>query len=152
MGQKLAELLEIDAMKLFFTFSGNSFNRNRKKLMSEFFNNLIIYEKNLTIIKRKKFIYLNKLLVLRNLFKECDQKSFKIIKRIYFYKWSRILNEMNTRNNLIFLIRKLTNKSNRNVCNKANCRQIIFTYFKRIYYKKLDLLCIDNKDIRVIIE
>ena len=59
-----------------------------------FFKNILFQmaEKILTVIKRKKFIYLHKLLVLRTLFLEADTKSYNLIKKVFFYKWYRMKN------------------------------------------------------------
>jgi hypothetical protein len=72
----------------------------------------MIYEKNLTILKRKRFIYFHKLLVLRNIFKDSDTKSFKLIKKVYLFRWHQTKNYTEIKNKIkISKIKKIILKS-----------------------------------------
>jgi hypothetical protein len=94
----LGEILELEGLKIFSDTLQNIFTQHKKNFFSVFLRNFIIFEKSLTILKRKKFIYLHKLLVLRTLFMEANTKSFKLMKKFYFERWLK----MNTGNRIKF--------------------------------------------------
>jgi hypothetical protein len=52
--------------------------------------NFILYEKRNTIYNRKKYIYLHKLLVLRNLLQTVINRPTHYKKLLYFSKWHRV--------------------------------------------------------------
>jgi len=52
--------------------------------------NFILYEKRNTIYNRKKYIYLHKLLVLRNLLQTVINRPTYYKKLLYFSKWQRV--------------------------------------------------------------
>jgi hypothetical protein len=87
---RLQDILEVDSIKNFFNILELFFKRKNLSLFSHFINNFSIFEKNQTIRMKKRFIYLNKLLVLRNILQTTSHGG-KIFKSIYFFNWKRLI-------------------------------------------------------------
>jgi hypothetical protein len=120
----LEEIYETDGLKLFIEICENKMKNQINSYFSLFYRKFTIYEKNLTVLKRKKFIYLHKLLVLRNLFIDKSWKRFSLINKMYFYRWYRIKNSA-----------KIINKQRINILNNfldGFNKKDFFQNFKRI--------------------
>ena len=107
---RLQEILKQDTFKLLLNVTFNIFHNKKIKNFLDLIQNLSTFNSLNTIMKRKKFIIYQKLLVLRNIFCIKDT-NMKMKMKIYFYNWKRLLivNCNNSFERKIFL-RKIVNE------------------------------------------
>jgi hypothetical protein len=134
--------LECDMKKLFFINVDTIIRKKIESFMMCFFTKLILYDKNLIILKRKGFIYLHKLMVLRNLLQD-KGKELNLIVRGYFYKWFRMKNESIMKNRyrkdkLIKLLKLEFNEKN----------SIFISLSKRLFFHNLKQIYRYNFEIK----
>lgn len=87
---RLQEILKQDTFKLLLNVTFNIFENKKTKNFLDLIQKLSTLSSFNTIIKRKKFIIYQKLLILRNVF--CTKETNLRMKlKIYFYNWKRLL-------------------------------------------------------------
>ena len=133
--------LEFDMKKLFFINLDSIIIKKIHSNMMFFYTRLILYYKNMIILKRKGFIYLHKLMVIRNLLQD-KAKELNIIMRGYLYKWYRMKNESlirerNRRNRLIRLLNLRYNQKNTYFLKIS--KQLFIHYIKEIYKDNFEI-------------
>lgn len=111
---RLEEILKQDTFKLLINISSNIMNNHIMKNYCILIQRLSSNKTIEIINKRKNFIYLEKLLILRNILLHKD-KNLNLIIRFYFYLWKRFqkINPINSFKRKL-LIRNLINKKIKN--------------------------------------
>lgn len=130
--KRLEEILKQDTFKLLINISANILNNH---IMKNFFNLIqrLSLNKTIEIIdKRKNFVNLEKLLILRNILLN-KEKNLNLIWRSYFYLWKRFV-KLNHHNNFKrkLLIRNVVNKK---ISNQDYIKRLI----RRAFYLLINI-------------